>query len=238
MLYSSENFKNAKNTDVFEFVCKHCGKTFYKTKREISKNKGVVPSFCSVDCAAKERTKQKTIVVICAQCGKEKRIELSDYNNSETKNFFCNSSCAAKYNNHVHPKRQKVISKKEVCSICGGKKSSKSKICKKCYDKKRIKVPDKTLGDYVGYDGTEKYLTIKCQSIRKDAKRVLSESSVEKVCCYCKNHEFDSILEVHHIKSVLEFDRNVKISEINALKNLVWLCPNHHTMLEKGLINL
>ena len=50
MIYSEENYKNAKSSDVFEFVCKKCGEIFFKTKREISKNKGKIPVFCSQDC--------------------------------------------------------------------------------------------------------------------------------------------------------------------------------------------
>ena len=221
MIYSSENFITAKNSDTFEFVCGHCGKTFYKTKRDIIKNSGNLPKFCSNECSVKERNKDKTVVVYCEQCGKEKIVELNDYNRSKTKRFFCNSSCAAKYNNHETPKRKKKPEKEKI------KKARKTKRT----------VQDKELGYYVGYDNNTKYLSTKCQTIRQDAKRTLSESSVEKVCFYCKNHEFDEILEVHHLKGILEFDRHTKISEINALKNLVWLCPNHHTMLEKGMIN-
>lgn len=59
-----------------------------------------------------------------------------------------------------------------------------------------------------------------------------------EVCAYCHNHEFDDILEVHHIKGILEFDRSATIAEINNENNLVWLCPNHHKMLEMGLITV
>ena len=55
---------------------------------------------------------------------------------------------------------------------------------------------------------------------------------------YCHNHEFDDILEVHHLKGILEFDRSATVAEINDINNLVWLCPNHHKMLEMGLITL
>jgi predicted HNH restriction endonuclease len=82
------------------------------------------------------------------------------------------------------------------------------------------------------------YSTHKCGTIRKKAREILEESKVEKVCAYCKNHDFDDILEVHHIKSIMSFDRDAKMKEINSLSNLIWLCPNHHKMLEKGLIKI
>lgn len=84
----------------------------------------------------------------------------------------------------------------------------------------------------------QKYLSSKCQEIRTNARRVLESSEREKVCQYCHNHEFDAILEVHHLKGILEFDEDTLIKEINNENNLVWLCPNHHIMLEKGLISL
>lgn len=73
---------------------------------------------------------------------------------------------------------------------------------------------------------------------KDNARRVLESSEREKVCQYCHNHEFDAILEVHHLKGILEFDEDTLIKEINNENNLVWLCPNHHIMLEKGLISL
>lgn len=96
-------------------------------------------------------------------------------------------------------------------------------------------IGNKTLGYYTS---GQKYLSSKCQEIRTNARRVLESSEREKVCQYCHNHEFDAILEVHHLKGILEFDEDTLIKEINNENNLVWLCPNHHIMLEKGLISL
>lgn len=120
------------------------------------------------------------------------------------------------------------------CPICGNKKYFAAELCSDCR-KKSEQIDDRTLGSFT--DG-HKYLTIKCASIRRDARNKLENSNKEKVCQYCKNHEFDDILEVHHLKGILEFDSSAKISEINALDNLVWLCPNHHRMIELGLITL
>ena len=122
------------------------------------------------------------------------------------------------------------------CPICGNLKYYTSILCSNCQNKQRQQnIKNKTLRYFVG---DKKYLSSKCTEIRKDAKRTLIESNIEKVCAYCKNHEYDEILEVHHLKGILEHDLDTTINEINALENLVWLCPNHHTMLEKGLITL
>lgn len=237
MKYTEENYKNAKINDTFEFVCQKCGKTFVKTKREIQRNGGKTFKCCSLACG---RTigDLGEIEVSCAECGRKKIIKVSEYNKSDNKIFFCNRSCAAKYNNKKYPKRKKIDNK--YCPVCGGLKSKDSILCKKCRDKSNRSIGDKELGYYIGYgENRKKYISSKCQDIRRDAKRTLMEDTTrEKVCNYCKNHEFDDILEVHHIKPISDFDEHTKISEINSLDNLVWLCPNHHTMLEKRLISL
>lgn len=84
---------------------------------------------------------------------------------------------------------------------------------------------------YLAESGSSIYI----KGIKPDKE---NEYSGEKVCQYCHNHEFDAILEVHHLKGILEFDEDTLIKEINNENNLVWLCPNHHIMLEKGLISL
>ena len=131
----------------------------------------------------------------------------------------------------IHPTK---LDSNKICPICGGPKTSNSKVCSKCYKRKGT-IEEKTLGYYIS---GQKYLSTKCNEIRKHARKVLENSNKEKVCAYCHNHEFDEILEVHHLKGILEFSENTLIKEVNNENNLVWLCPNHHTMLEKGLIKL
>ena len=122
------------------------------------------------------------------------------------------------------------------CPICGEQKYYTSKVCSKCRKKYRQNsIKTKTLGYFI--DG-KNYLSTKCNDIRRDARKVLEHSNREKVCEYCHNHEYDKILEVHHIKGILEFDKTTTIEEINSETNLVWLCPNHHKMLDLGLIKL
>lgn len=124
----------------------------------------------------------------------------------------------------------------KICPKCGGLKTKEASLCLNCANQERAdNIKYKTLGYFIS---GQKYLSTKCSEIRKHARKVLENSSREKVCEYCHNHEFDEILEVHHIKGILEFPEDTLISEINSENNLIWLCPNHHTMLEKGLIQL
>ncbi len=240
MVYNEENYKNAKSGDVFDFVCENCGAVFHKTKRYISKNSGIIPKYCSQRCS-KIAHQMEHVTVICEECGKEYCIEKCVYDRKkrEGSRFFCSGSCAAKYNNKKRPKKNKTSSA-EICPVCGKEKSRSSAMCRECREKERsMFVQSKELGYYIGYDKKLNYTTRRCTEIRKDARRVMEESKdIEKVCAYCHNHEFDDILEVHHIKGITKFDPHTKVSEINDKKNLVWLCPNHHRMLEIGLIKL
>lgn len=126
------------------------------------------------------------------------------------------------------------------CPNCGGYKYRTSKLCKNCCNQEKYEVRSHELGFYIGYgDDKKKYLTTKLNEVRKDARRFMeNDSQQEKVCKYCKNHEFDMILEVHHIIPITSFNEYSMISDINNDENLVWLCPNHHKMVELGLINL
>ena len=142
-------------------------------------------------------------------------------NPSETFNKGCTS---------IHEK-----SLRRICPACGKPKSPEAEFCLECNKKKRGCIENRTLGYFIS---GQKYLTTKCGEIRKHARKTLEKSSRERVCEYCHNHEFDKILEVHHIKGILEFSEDALISEINNENNLIWLCPNHHAMLEKGLIKL
>ena len=240
MEYSLDNYKNAKSYECFEFVCKCCGKVFKKTKREISKNSGIVPLFCSVKCSKLFKQNNSKLKVKCSNCGKEKEITIGEYNKNKNKVFFCNHSCSATFNNKKRSQKSGIewINKNigyDTCPECGNKKFYTSELCQKCANKKKRLVGEKTLGHYI--DG-KKYLATKCNEIRRDARRAIEEFDIEKVCAYCKKHEFDDILEVHHIKGILEHDSKTLIKEINSKENLIWLCPNHHKMLEKGLITL
>lgn len=259
MEYTIENYENAKKDDIFIFKCKYCGKEFEYTKRQIQKNSKNIPYFCSKECYRKYKAK-KFVKTKCAKCGKELIIEESVYNRSKSKNFFCSISHSAAFNN---PKRivteetkEKIskgvrkylgldteLERKEKrfydkCPQCGKRKYKKSELCRECRNKEKRKTYRALkLSDIIG-DAPKYKKRILYNGIRTDARKEMKLSNIERVCCYCHNHEFDQILDVHHIKGISTFDINTTIDEINDIHNLVWLCPNHHKMLEKGLITL
>ena len=238
-----EKIKSAKPHDEFEFTCSHCGKKFKKTKTYLRQNKYRAPKFCSRECQKEWYKENCYTTVKCKECGNEFKIKKYIYNKNKTKHFFCNNSCAAKYNNKKRNRKTNGVTwvgenKKRgynICPKCGERKLYTSVLCVRCSNEERSTRKYRTLGSYVQ---GKSHSNITCNDIRNDARKIMNNSKREKVCEYCHNHEFDDILEVHHIKGIMEFDYNTTIGEINDESNLVWLCPNHHKMLEMGLIKL
>ena len=94
-----EHIKPLKANDFFELICPNCNCVFVKTKKVILRN--LSPSnqhkkmFCSPKCANKHLETGK--IIQCTECGKPKYKNLKSL--SLSGNNFCNSSCAASYNN-------------------------------------------------------------------------------------------------------------------------------------------
>lgn len=241
MKYNVEDIKKLNSNVNIEFVCEECKQIFTKTKRELSKLKYKLPKFCTVECRKKWNQKNCYTTVKCQTCNKEFEITKGVYNHNKSKHFFCSRSCSAIATNKLRVEKSNIkwVTKNKgynQCPICNKEKFYTSKYCKICCNMiKSNAINERTLGSYIN---GHKYLSHYCSDIRKNARYVIENSDKEKVCAYCHNHEFDEILEVHHIKGILEFDRETKIKNINHIDNLVWLCPNHHTMIEKGLITL
>jgi 5-methylcytosine-specific restriction endonuclease McrA len=81
------------------YSCVQCQSIF----KPLRTNKNKPRKFCSMLCSS-EHSKKKTITK-CLNCGTD------TYNPK-----FCNSSCAATFNNSKKPKRQKQY---KVCVVCG-----------------------------------------------------------------------------------------------------------------------
>jgi HNH endonuclease len=98
------------------YTCIHC-QTVFKPLRT---NNNKPRKFCSIACSA-EHSKTKTITK-CLNCG------------SETHNpKFCNSSCAASYNNTATPKKKKQY---KTCPTCGSQHRRKVYCSDSCNPKR------------------------------------------------------------------------------------------------------
>jgi hypothetical protein len=86
----------------FQLICEMCKKPFPRPARvhNQSKKRCYENTFCSNKCQG--IFSNKTIQLNCKACGKEIIKKQSEISKSKTGNSFCNSSCAASYNNTLH----------------------------------------------------------------------------------------------------------------------------------------
>lgn len=211
--------------------CNHCTLPFFKKPAEIKRS---LTHFCSRDCAVEYRKSQKHLYyseVECLNCSKK-----FTKKNSEIKrepNHLCSRSCSASYTNKISPKR----GLEGNCKECNKPIHSALTFCKECSNfvrspiKGRFYYDDKTLEEATR-EGKKasRYCTI-----REYARKTLMKSGIEKCC---KNCGYDKHVEVCHIKSISSFDLTTTIREINDLNNLIYLCPNCHWELDKGILKL
>lgn len=141
-------------------------------------------------------------------------------------NKFCSQTCSAKHNNAMKPKKAKEL---KACELCGLIKAPKKrKFCDEC---KYIKRGDITLGEAIYQDLHKSSAFALVRTRARSIAKALGWSRCS-ICGYSK------IIEIAHIKPINTFDENTKISEINDIKNLVPLCPNHHWEFDHGQIEL
>lgn len=170
--------------------------------------------------------KYNTNPKICKNCSKVIEVRSNERPHDTLRKSFCSKSCSATFNNKG--KRRHII----ILCECGNSKSKRADICNECFKKSRLPL-DKTLAEIVG-DG--KYSTTKLNDVRKRARKILLQR--EKTCLLCNNHDFDEVVEACHIKGIMTFPLETKIESINNINNLIWLCPSHHKLFDKGLIEL
>lgn len=152
------------------------------------------------------------------------------------KKKFCNKSCAASFNNKSYPKR--IAQTHIECLNCNehvilnkganGSINNKKKYCDECRKIIRLRFGENSLLEFqtkeslysrrAGWQSAN-------SSIRTHSRKIYFNSTLPKCCKVCG---YDKHIEICHIKAVAYFADTAKISDINALDNLVALCPNHH----------
>ena len=158
------------------------------------------------------------------------------------KKKFCDRSCAAKLNNSESPKITAVD--KGNCISCdqiinftkrkGRNGYNKRKYCDSCL--MNLKTKGKPMDSRTKDDlfSNRKNWQSASSAIRKHARRTYFESNRVKECIVCN---YSNHIEISHFKAVSEFEGNALISEINALHNLIPLCPNHHWEFDNGMLS-
>lgn len=83
---------------VLDKLCHQCGKEFQTKNSQYHRNTRQKHRFyCSVDCQTASKFRYSTYA--CDQCGNDVKKRPCDLRQSKSGRVFCNTSCAAKYNN-------------------------------------------------------------------------------------------------------------------------------------------
>jgi hypothetical protein len=193
----------------------------------------------------------------CQWCGEviHPKTEQSRATCEARRKKFCNSSCAASFNNTLDPKR-KAHGQKE-CERCGKiiflQKSkrggyNKRRFCDTCLSlvrsesaKKRIRQRSQTWDRPIELY-TKQELRDKSPNynyfgsyIGKHARKVYTRSEKPLVCTHCG---YSYHVDVCHMKDISKFNGDALIGEINDLSNLVALCKNHHREFDDGVLKI
>ena len=163
--------------------------------------------------------------VTCKTCKKEFNKLSSQMKRSKSGFHFCSRSCSQSYNNRKNPKRLKT----NKCKKCSSLIYSGKVYCTECYtffcDDSEVSINDLRC--------TENYQ--KSSKIRSRARTIYKNSDKPKICSICG---YDKHVHIAHIKAISSFPKSSKMKEVNALSNLVALCPNHHWEFDHGLLTL
>ena len=148
------------------------------------------------------------------------------------KKSFCDRSCAAKYNNRAHPKREPTGKKqtlfitkepKKVRCECGEVfliKGRPKKLCPECRGLDRV---GRLLKGEL-FQRRKNWQSAR-SAIQKHARATYIRSGKPLFCKMCG---YSKHIEVAHIVPVSFFADGAKVCEINHPDNLMALCPNHH----------
>ena len=167
----------------------------------------------------------------CKNCNELIKIKIKDRICDVRKKKFCSRSCSVIYNNKGRTKNSNSKYYSNYCK-CGKKKRRDSIFCQNCRWLNNIeKFHNKTLREVKVNTASRNIWN----RVRLNAKQVLKLNNIKKECYICK---FNFIVHVCHIKSISSFDENTKIEIVNSIDNLVYLCPNHHAMLDNNIISL
>jgi len=174
--------------------------------------------------------------VKCGFCNKSFKKRMKDI--QKTNGNFCSKTCAAKYNNRIYPKR----AKEGECSKCKSVISSSRHYCAKCWKLKTkdnftnsaditkrifLGCANKTLSEVMN-KGSSRY-----RRVREHANKVCQP--LDRSCQICGYTQY---VELAHIKAISTFDKDTLVKDVNSLKNLIFLCPNHHKEQEYGDIDV
>ena len=153
---------------------------------------------------------------------------VSECNNTTTgKSICCSHSCSNKF----FPRRKKELRK---CRRCGEKFPGHG-TCSKCKNEilaNKERFQQTTLAELSeSYEANGIHKSWRYSELRNDARR----KTDFKLCAICG---YDKHVEVCHVRPISSFPPTATVAEVNDVRNLVGLCPNHHWEFDHGLIAL
>lgn len=218
-----ELIKNKKVRDLVDIKCLGCEVVFQCTVRHIKTKikRGLNTLYCSNNCFNNfTRLKPKE----CKNC-------TLTFQPIRSEQEYCSQSCAAITNNKKFVKRKKLVDK-DIC-ICGSKKSRYGNVCQKCINKINFdNYSNKMLSDFISKNTASR---AKYNQVRFYARKSMNIWNIPKECKICGFNEY---VEVCHIKPIGSFSEDTLMLEVNSKENLVYLCPNHHKLLDIGKLTI
>lgn len=138
---------------------------------------------------------------------------------------FCNSSCAAIYNNkeRIRTPWKGYARKIYSCPKCG-KILDRYRV-KSCRDCRRRDFESVTLADLKKSGSRNAYDTV----VRSHARSVALRAGLLKKCAICG---YNLYVDCCHLTPVCEFAESTTLGIVNRPNNLVGLCRNHHWELD------
>ena len=165
----------------------------------------------------------------CEHCGAIIEVGVGQFVIDVRKKRFCDQSCSS---TSLHAKRRAVAPRpvNRTCE-CGEAKSVRAGKCLKCKSAERT-IDSCPKGEFFA---RRKNWISAATNIRRSARTAYMNSGKKQACAAC---DYALHFDVSHIKSVSSFSDDATIGEINAISNLVALCPNHHWEFDNGILDL
>lgn len=122
---------------------------------------------------------------------------------------------------------------RKICPTCGRLMTWQATTCKSCSGIKREKQKIhrmRTLGELKKLYPSPGWRT-RVSRIARDTYKASGKPYACEICGY------ENSVDIAHISAVSNFEDNCTLAEVNDIKNLIALCPNHHWEFDKGVLN-
>lgn len=198
------------------------------------------------------------MIKTCLGCGRE-------YETHVKRQKYCSQKCYRKYGNPRPPPLWVPIRDEEaICEWCeepflrdsrhvprarfcgikcqkeGGRPHLKKFKNKQEYDQAREKTCLNCGKEFTARMLTQKYCSVGCGAEYREQFRI-SRKEIYKIrdeLGACEVCGFSEVVVAHHIRPLPMVERKEEAETWNNAENIVILCPNHHLMVHRGLMEV